>query len=184
MGQQRSFVNCQIVNLIMQRSSSGSGITRSFREVILKLSLSGVKVYLFQKIYDPLIEFFLNVFSLNSLNSVTKIFVIKRTRTCHLLCKRPGCDHSASKTHVRDRIFKLTLIHASVIIRFPEFNESSAPFRKKSKGVITNETIIIFKHYNIKIRLIPNECLSGLSAGNAKTRILIAPRTTQGTVRR
>ena len=30
----------------------------------------------------------------------------KRARTCHLLCKRPGYYHSASKTHVRDRIFK------------------------------------------------------------------------------
>ena len=38
-----------------------------------------------------------------------------RTRTCHLLCKRPGCHHSTSKTHVRDRIFKLSPIHASVI---------------------------------------------------------------------
>ena len=75
-------------------------------------------------------EFFLNVFSLNS---VTKIFVIKRTRTCHLLCKRPECHHSASKTHVRYRIFKLTPIHASVIIGFSEFNESSAPFRKNAK---------------------------------------------------
>ena len=28
---------------------------------------------------------------------------------------RPGCYHSASKTHVRDRIFKLSPIHASVI---------------------------------------------------------------------
>ena len=44
-----------------------------------------------------------------------KIFVIKRTPTCHLLCKRAGCYHSASKTHVRDRIFKLNPIHASVI---------------------------------------------------------------------
>ena len=31
-----------------------------------------------------------------------KVFVIKRTRTCHLLCNRPGCYHSASKTHVKD----------------------------------------------------------------------------------
>ena len=30
----------------------------------------------------------------------------ERARTCHLLCKRPGCYHSASKTHVRDRIIK------------------------------------------------------------------------------
>ena len=48
----------------------------------------------------------------------------------HLLCKRPGCYHSTSKIHVRDRIFKSSPIHASVVISFPEF--SSAPFRKNS----------------------------------------------------
>ena len=35
-----------------------------------------------------------------------KIFVFQRARTCHLLCKRQGCYHSTTKTHVRDRIFK------------------------------------------------------------------------------
>ena len=50
-----------------------------------------------------------------SLNSVTKIFAIKRVRTCHLFCKSPVCYHSASKTHVRNRFFKLSPIHASVI---------------------------------------------------------------------
>ena len=39
-------------------------------------------------------EFFLNVFT----------ELRERPRTCHFLCKRPGCYHSASKTHVRDRI--------------------------------------------------------------------------------
>ena len=51
----------------------------------------------------------------------------------HLLCKRPVCYHSASTTHVRDMIFKLSPIHASVIVSFPEFaefSESYAPFRK------------------------------------------------------
>ena len=51
-----------------------------------------------------------------SLNSEIKIFVI---RTCHLLCWRPGCYHGASKTHVRDRSFKLSPIHASVIYQIP-----------------------------------------------------------------
>ena len=36
-------------------------------------------------------------------------------RTCYLLCNKPGCYHSASKTHVTDRIFELNQIHASVI---------------------------------------------------------------------
>ena len=62
----------------------------------------------------------------------------KRALTFHLLRKRPGCYHSASKTHVRDRIIKLIPIHASVIYQIPEFaeftdfNDSSAPFRKNS----------------------------------------------------
>ena len=38
----------------------------------------------------------------------------KIARTCHLLSKRSACYLSASKTHVRDRIFKLYPIHASV----------------------------------------------------------------------
>ena len=43
----------------------------------------------------------------------------KRARTCHFLCERPGCCHSASETCVRDRIFKLSPIHASVIYQIP-----------------------------------------------------------------
>ena len=43
----------------------------------------------------------------------------KRTRTYHLLCKRPGCYHSARKTHVRDRIIKLSPINSSVIHQIP-----------------------------------------------------------------
>ena len=73
-----------------------------------------------------------------SLNSVTKIFVYSKKDSnlplSHLLCKRLGCFHSASKTHVRDRIFESSPIHASVIFRFPGFSESSAPFRKSSNG--------------------------------------------------
>ena len=52
-----------------------------------------------------------------------------------LLCKRPGCYHCTRKTHVTDRIFKSSPMHASVIISFPEFtefSEISAPFRKTS----------------------------------------------------
>ena len=51
------------------------------------------------------------------------------------MCKRPACYHSATKTHVADMIFKLSPIHASLIISFLEFaeiTESSAPFRKNS----------------------------------------------------
>ena len=78
------------------------------------------------------IEFFLKVFTEFSEFSDKKIFIIKRARTCHFLCKRPGCYHRASKTRVREMIFKLSLIHASVIYQITEFNESSASFRKNS----------------------------------------------------
>ena len=54
-----------------------------------------------------------------SLNSVTKIFVIKRAQTCRFLHGRRGCCHGTDKTHVRDRIFKLSPIHASVIYQIP-----------------------------------------------------------------
>ena len=67
-----------------------------------------------------------------------KIVYSKTTQTYHLLCKRPGRYHNTSKTHVRDRIFKSSPIHASMIIRFPgfaELGESSAPFRKNSNVV-------------------------------------------------
>ena len=64
-------------------------------------------------------------FSLN----VSKIFV-KRVRTCHRLCKRPGSYHSTSETHVRDRIFKLNPIHASVIYQFPRIQWIADPFRE------------------------------------------------------
>ena len=58
-------------------------------------------------------------------------------RTCHVLYEWPGCYHSASKTHVRDRIFKFISVHASVIYKIPfpefaEFSENSAPFSKNS----------------------------------------------------
>ena len=66
-------------------------------------------------------EFFLNVFV-----EFSKIIQwqkychhSKRVPTCHLLCKRSRCYHSTSKTHVRDRNFKLSLIHALVIIEIP-----------------------------------------------------------------
>ena len=79
------------------------------------------------------------MFSLNPANSVTKIcHYSKRIRTpSHLLCNEPTCYHSASQTHVKGKIFKLSPIHASVIISFPEFaefSESSAPFRKNTNS--------------------------------------------------
>ena len=47
------------------------------------------------------------------------MFVIKRVRTCYLLCKTPGYYHSTSKTHMSDQIFKLSPIRASVIYQIP-----------------------------------------------------------------
>ena len=97
----------------------------------------------------------------------------KRARTCYLLCKRPGCYHSASKIHVRDRIFKSSPIHASLIIRFPEFtefNESSAPFRKNSSiaNCVCGKTPLYRKLNGDKeictqtIKLLKNRCASGM----------------------
>ena len=59
----------------------------------------------------------------------------KRARIYRLLHYRPGCYHSASKTHVRDRIFKLTPIHASVINQIPWIHWISVPFRDNSTRV-------------------------------------------------
>ena len=54
-----------------------------------------------------------------SMNSATKIFVIKRDRTCHLLCKRLGWYHSVSKTgSLSWHQFMLQWF-----IQFPEFTE-------------------------------------------------------------
>ena len=41
------------------------------------------------------------------------------------LCNKPVCYHSASKTHVIDRILKLSPIHSSVIYQISEFAEFS-----------------------------------------------------------
>ena len=54
---------------------------------------------------EPIV-FSLNV-SLNSFNYDNKYYVSKIIRTCHLLCKRPRCFHSISKTQVSETIFKL-----------------------------------------------------------------------------
>ena len=64
------------------------------------------------------------MFSLNSVNSVTKILYFKNiVPTCHLLCKRPRCYQSASKTQVAQRIFKLNPFMLQWFTGFPEFAE-------------------------------------------------------------
>ena len=50
--------------------------------------------------------------------------------TCHLLCKSPRCYHSASKTRVAERIFKLSPIYASVIYQIPWICWISDPFKE------------------------------------------------------
>ena len=63
-----------------------------------------VKVAKLDLSFSPLKMLLTLEFFLNSANSVTKIFVftVKKAQTCHPLCKRPGCYHSASQTNVRD----------------------------------------------------------------------------------
>ena len=81
------------------------------------------------------------MFTLNSANSVTKIFVItlKRARTCHLLCKRPGWYHRMPARHMWERgSLNWVQFMLQWFIRFPEFaeftkfNEIFALFRKNS----------------------------------------------------
>ena len=80
------------------------------------------------ELFKEIIEFSLNVFTELCEFSNRNIFhYSKRAGTYHPVtsCERPRCYHSASEKHVRDRIFKLTPIHASVIINLPEFAEFS-----------------------------------------------------------
>ena len=59
------------------------------------------------------------MFSLNSLNSVTKKLKIEkedyRVGTQDLLCKRQTLYHSATEPHATEQIIILNPIHASVI---------------------------------------------------------------------
>ena len=66
----------------------------------------------------------------------------KRVQTCHLLYYRWGCYHSASKTHVRDKIFNLTPIHASVIYQIPWIQWISVPLRDNSMASEATSTRI------------------------------------------
>ena len=105
-----------------------------------------------KQIRSSLLEFSINV-SLNSLNSVTKniCHYSKRTRTCHLLCKRPGCYHSASKTHMRGSLnwAQFMLQWFIRFLAFAESTDSSTPFRKNSIGHLT-----IIKIQNISLNLL------------------------------
>ena len=60
------------------------------------------------------------------------LYCKKIIQTCHLLCKRPRCCHSASKTQVAERIFILNRIHASVIYQILWICWISDPFRENS----------------------------------------------------
>ena len=72
------------------------------------------------------IEFLLNEFCrIDRICRIENIFVHKMcSRTGYLLCNKPACYHSASKTHVKDSIFKLSghFMH-ELFIRFTEFAE-------------------------------------------------------------
>ena len=66
------------------------------------------------------IEFSLNVFTeFAEVSDKNICHYSKGVQTCHHLCKRPAGYQNARKTHVRDRIFKLSPIHASVIYQIP-----------------------------------------------------------------
>ena len=65
-------------------------------------------------------EFSLNVF-LEFVEFSDQIFVItvKWLEPATFCVRDQGANHSASKTHVWDRIFKLSPIHASMIYQIP-----------------------------------------------------------------
>ena len=96
--------NWGTINNVIRNILSKSVRLKSKQDLIVS-HISWIGLKLGAKLIGS-IEFLPKVFSLNSLNSVSKIFVIK---TCHLLCKRPRCH--------------------------PEFNEISAPFRKNSNRI-------------------------------------------------
>ena len=109
-------------------------------------------------VHLEVLEFFLNVFTEFS-ELRTNIFVIKsndwhlfifvkRVQTCHILCKRPGCYHSTNETHVKDRIFYLIPIHASVIYQIPWilWKFCSAEFAKS-----ITETSIVLNKIDVKV---------------------------------
>ena len=82
---------------------------------------------------SSLFNFSLNVFLKFTVFSDQNICPYRtRIRTYHLLCQRPGCYNSTSKTHVNDRIFQMPPIHASVIYQNRLISWISIPFRENS----------------------------------------------------
>ena len=65
-------------------------------------------------------------------------------QTCNLFCKRPGCHHSASRTDVPERIFKLIPIHASVIYQIVWFCWILFPTRMHSSRMRTGRSLSVF----------------------------------------
>ena len=60
------------------------------------------------------------MFSLNSVNSVTKIILFLRkcwARTHYLLCEKQRLYHYATDTQLTEKTVKLILVHASVIFQ-------------------------------------------------------------------
>ena len=82
------------------------------------------------------------MFSVNSTNSVTKIFVILVKGFEPLTsCVRDQDATHASKTHVRDWIFKLTPIHVSVIqIQIPWIHWIFVPFMENLISSLCSDT--------------------------------------------
>ena len=86
---------------------------------MLRWIQKGENLHSTQYTFDESMEFFLNVFHWIQRTQWQNMYDIKRTWTCYLLSKRPGCYLSASKTHVRDRILELNPINAFVIYQIP-----------------------------------------------------------------
>ena len=71
---------------------------------------------------------FFEMFSLNTTN-----LSLEGLEPAAFLCWRPGCYHSTCETHVKDRNFKLTSTHASVIYQIRRIHWISVPFRENSQ---------------------------------------------------
>ena len=68
---------------------------------------------------------------------MTNFFVITvKGPPNHLLCKRPGWYHCSSKIYVRDWVFKLSPIYASLIHQIPWFYWIPAPFRENPTDIL------------------------------------------------
>ena len=143
--------NHDLLRLCLMRDCSGdSPVQGSFiciefekndnRDLLLSAALSRPPhVFVFEARFNH--ELFLNELNrIYRICRISKIFLQRRCiQTCYLLSNKPWCFHSTRKTQVTEKIFKMNLIHASVIsqilwIHWIEWK--FVPFRKNSINLL------------------------------------------------